>query len=118
MESYKAELKNNSSINNAIVEIKFVDAYSDKTLSVIEADDLVDDYGVKNSDSHYTATMIINDKVVATATGLTRNTAIINCYNNYATAIAIADLDRMMFEDTTMETAVTARRMSENLEIH
>ncbi len=101
-------LKSQSSLNNATIEINFVDANSDPNLAVLGFNDLPDEHGVKNSDSHYVASLIQDEQVIATATGLTPDTAIVNCYTQYAVAKAVADLDRIRFEDAYAQGCVDA----------
>jgi len=88
---YTDNLTSQSSINGGTIEIAYIPA----TQSDLIMGDLPDNYGVRPTDSHYVATLVIDSKVVATATGLTRNTAIANCYTNYATACALRDLELM-----------------------
>ncbi len=108
-------LKSQSSLNNTIINIDFVDANSDPNAIILGFDNLPDEFGVKNSDSHYVATLTQDDKIVATATGLTPDSAIVNCYTKYATAKAVADLNRIRFEDAYAQGCVDAYNKSSQL---
>ena len=101
-------LKSQSSLNNAIININFVDSNSDFNTVILGFNELPDEFGVKNSDSHYVATLTQDNKIVATATGLTPDSAIVNCYTQYAIAKAVADLDRIRFEDAYAQGCVDA----------
>jgi hypothetical protein len=81
-----------------LIELKYVDG-DKKTGSCFDAElDLVDEYGIKGTDSYYCALAIQSDKLMYSAHGLTQECAIHNLYSEMAKYDALADIEKHIYE--------------------